>query len=618
MDGWNTISWKKVERGVLKLQKRIDRAQCRGNVRRVRSLQRLLRKSRSARLLAGRRVPQDNQGKKTAGVDGRKSLTPDQRWALVNTLSLYHETQPVRRVWIPKPATDEKRPLGIPTIFDRALQALVNMALEPQWEARFEPNSDGFRPGRSVWEAIGAIYVGINQKPQRVLDADLAKCLDRIDHEALRRKIHAKPTIRRQSKAWLKAGVVDNGELFPTEAGTPQGGTVTPPTKLQTFFFGVRIARIRIDPQHNIDLSPGHVHSLDQRPDAVALARPVSGLPAVMELGRTVFKTANNQLPCPLQGGLIRQRWAWLLQPGETLTQTGNPGLKLRFVKKPRRLAIDQPCDALAQLADLLCNGRQRRVLGACLWLQTAPLVLRAPLRMSPPQTDGLPHGQVQEIGPHLRILAEALPPEARRIGPQAAGVGRRAGLALPGAWAQAFPIEGIATGLALEQALPQGQRPTARLPRVPLMLAPLVLDGRKPVGLHDRGPREGAPVLARDVHRGDRPARRPRAPTLRPQPGAERLLTRLPKGGGAHRGRMPQHAPDGAPIPHRLARPCPLTGLGETAAYLPNRQTQPGRSSQTPGGSAGLRRGRSRPGPVPRPHTARYRGTHRAPRSAQ
>jgi RNA-directed DNA polymerase len=135
-------------------------------------------KAWSARLLAVRRVTQDNQGKKTAGVDGKTSLTPDQRLALVTTLSLNHETQPVRRVWIPKPATDEKRPLGIPTIFDRALQALVNLALEPQWEARFEPNSYGFRPGRSAWDAIGAIYICINQKPTWVLDADIAKCFD--------------------------------------------------------------------------------------------------------------------------------------------------------------------------------------------------------------------------------------------------------------------------------------------------------------------------------------------------------------------------------------------------------------------------------------------------------
>ena len=110
MYGWNTLSWKKVERVVLKLHKRMYRAQGRGDVRLVRSLQRLLMKSWSARLLAARRVTQDNQGKKTAGSDGRKSFTPAQRLALANTLHLHHEAQPVRRVWIPKPATDEKRP----------------------------------------------------------------------------------------------------------------------------------------------------------------------------------------------------------------------------------------------------------------------------------------------------------------------------------------------------------------------------------------------------------------------------------------------------------------------------------------------------------------------------
>ena len=110
MEGWNTLSWKKVERVVLKRHKRMDRAQCRGDVRLVRSLQRLVRQSWSARQVATRRVTQDNQGKKTAGVDGKQSLTPAQRLALVNTLRLHQKTQPVRRVWIPTPATDEKRP----------------------------------------------------------------------------------------------------------------------------------------------------------------------------------------------------------------------------------------------------------------------------------------------------------------------------------------------------------------------------------------------------------------------------------------------------------------------------------------------------------------------------
>jgi N-terminal domain of reverse transcriptase/Reverse transcriptase (RNA-dependent DNA polymerase) len=353
MYGWNTISWKKVERGVFKLQKRIYRAQCRGNVRRVRSLQRLLMKSRSARLLAVRRVTQDNQGKKTAGVDGRKSLTPDQRWALVNTLSLSHETQPVRRVWIPKPATDEKRPLGIPTIFDRALQALVNMALEPQWEARFEPNSYGFRPGRSAWDAIGAIYVGINQKPKWVLDADIAKCFDRIDHEALLRKIHTKPTIRRQIKAWLKAGVVDNGELFPTEAGTPQGGTLTPPTKLQTFFFGTGLSRIWIDAKNDIDAVRGHFHPLDQGPNHLALAEPVRVLQPRVELGCKVLQASNNQTDFRLKGRHIKELLALLLQLRETLAQAGNAGFELVLFQQPLGVAVNQPREPLAHLPEL-------------------------------------------------------------------------------------------------------------------------------------------------------------------------------------------------------------------------------------------------------------------------
>jgi RNA-directed DNA polymerase len=129
-------------------------------------------------LWAVRRVTQDNQGKKTAGGDGKKSFTPDQRLALVTTLRLPQKPHPVRRVWIPQPATDAQRPFGIPTLQDRALQALGTLALEPQWEAGLEANSYGFRPGRSAWDAIGAIYICINQKPKWVLDADIAKCFD--------------------------------------------------------------------------------------------------------------------------------------------------------------------------------------------------------------------------------------------------------------------------------------------------------------------------------------------------------------------------------------------------------------------------------------------------------
>jgi RNA-directed DNA polymerase len=225
---WKAQDWRKVEQRVFKLQKRIYQASQRGDTKTVHKLQRLLTTSWSARLLATRRVTQDNQGKKTAGVDGVKSLTPPQRLTLAKTLTLKPKAKPTRRVWIPKPGTTEKRGLGIPVMRDRAAQALVKLALEPEWEAQFEPNSYGFRPGRSMHDAIEAIYTTINQKPKFVLDADIAKCFDRINHTTLLNKLHTYPTLRRVIKGWLQAGVMDGGKLFPTEEGTPQGGVVSP------------------------------------------------------------------------------------------------------------------------------------------------------------------------------------------------------------------------------------------------------------------------------------------------------------------------------------------------------------------------------------------------------
>jgi RNA-directed DNA polymerase len=225
---WRSIDWRKLERRVYKLQKRIYRASQRGDVKALRRLQKMLMKSWSARVLAVRRVSQDNTGKKTAGVDGVKSLTPKQRLNLVNQLNLGTKVSPTRRVWIPKPGTEEKRPLGIPTMKDRALQALVKLALEPEWEARFEPNSYGFRPGRSCHDAIGAIFNAIRLKAKYVLDADIAKCFDRIDQRKLLNKLNTFPTMRRQIKSWLKSGVMDGKELFPTSEGTPQGGVISP------------------------------------------------------------------------------------------------------------------------------------------------------------------------------------------------------------------------------------------------------------------------------------------------------------------------------------------------------------------------------------------------------
>jgi RNA-directed DNA polymerase len=225
---WNQIPWRTLEVSMFKLERRIYNASHAGDLRRVHRRQKLLLKSRAAKRLAVRRVTQDTQGKHTAGIDGIKSLTPRQRYALADTLGKLPLGRPTRRVWMPKPGTDERRPLSIPTLHDRALQALVKLALGPEGEARFEPNSDGFRPGRSVHEAIGAIFTAIEKPPKYALDADIATCFDRIDQEARLRKLKTLPTLNRLVKAWLKAGVLDNGVFVDTETGTPQGGVSSP------------------------------------------------------------------------------------------------------------------------------------------------------------------------------------------------------------------------------------------------------------------------------------------------------------------------------------------------------------------------------------------------------
>src|SRR5215831_9943035 len=230
---WRELPWRKLEQHVYRMQKRIYRASQRGETRKAEKLQKLLLKSEAARLLAVRRVTQDNQGKKTAGVDGVKSVPPKGRFLMVKQLhtkrwNTRKNPSPVRRVWIPKPGKAEERPLGIPTMMERAKQALVKMALEPAWEAVFEPNSYGFRPGRSAHNAIGAIFLGIRLKPKYVFDADIKGCFDTIDHEALLKKLNTYPKLTHLIRGWLKAGVMEGLDFTPTEQGTPQGGVISP------------------------------------------------------------------------------------------------------------------------------------------------------------------------------------------------------------------------------------------------------------------------------------------------------------------------------------------------------------------------------------------------------
>lgn len=227
---WNELDWRKIQKAVFKLQKRIYQAYVNGDVKKGRRLQKTLINSYHNRLLSVRKVSQDNQGKKTAGVDKVKSLTPKKRFQMAENLKPNDKSKPIRRVWIPKPGKKEKRPLGIPVMRDRAAQALVKAALEPEWESKFEPNSHGFRPGRGAHDAIGSIFEAIKFKTKYVLDADISKCFDKISHKKLLEKLDTFPKLRRQIKAWLKADVIDfvKHERKSSHEGTPQGGVISP------------------------------------------------------------------------------------------------------------------------------------------------------------------------------------------------------------------------------------------------------------------------------------------------------------------------------------------------------------------------------------------------------
>jgi len=228
---WHAIDWRAVEDDVRRLRQRIFTASQVGDLKRVRSLQKLMLRSRANTLLSVRRVTEVNAGRRTAGVDGKVVLLSSVKAELADWVQRNAKPwqgRPVRRVYIPKKGG--RRPLGIPVIVDRVLQARVVNALEPEWEARFESRSYGFRPGRGCHDAIEAIFhVAKGAKPRRrwVLDADLAAAFDRIDHDHLLGMLGTFPA-RGLIADWLKAGVVEEGRFTPTEEGTPQGGVVSP------------------------------------------------------------------------------------------------------------------------------------------------------------------------------------------------------------------------------------------------------------------------------------------------------------------------------------------------------------------------------------------------------
>jgi len=225
--GWSCIDWHRVERNVRRLQIRIAKAVKSDDWRRVKALQRYLTRSFSGRAMAVRRVT-ENRGKRTPGIDGEVWSTPNAKWRAIDRLKRRrgYSPKPLRRVYIPK-SDGTKRPLGIPTILDRAVQALHLLALQPVSETTADRNSYGFRISRSTQDAITQVKNLLDKRgsAEWVLDADIKGCFDNIDHNWLLENVCMDKTLLQK---WLKSGVVDLGKFSPTESGTPQGGIISP------------------------------------------------------------------------------------------------------------------------------------------------------------------------------------------------------------------------------------------------------------------------------------------------------------------------------------------------------------------------------------------------------
>lgn len=223
---WYAINWRQAERSVRRLQARIVQATREGRWGKVRALQHLLTHSFSGKALAVRRVT-SNRGKRTPGVDGETWTTPVQKARAVTTLRCHgYRPRPLRRVYIPK-SNGKQRPLGIPTMRDRAMQALYLLALDPVAETTGDPNSYGFRKERSTADAIDQCYMvlGRARSAEWVLEGDIVSCFDRISHDWLLTHV---PLDRVMLRKWLAAGYMEQAIFHPTEEGTPQGGIISP------------------------------------------------------------------------------------------------------------------------------------------------------------------------------------------------------------------------------------------------------------------------------------------------------------------------------------------------------------------------------------------------------
>ncbi len=281
---WKTVNWKQAEREVKSFQLRIAKATREGRHNKAKALQWMLTHSWSAKLLAVKRVT-ENSGKRTPGVDGVLWKTPTQKLRAALSLSRKgYKAMPLRRLYILK-KNGKKRPLGIPTMQDRAYQALHLLALQPVAETTADKGSYGFRPYRSCHDAIERCYIHLSRRDSAgwILEGDIKGCFDNISHQWLIENI---PMDKKILQQWLNAGFIENKRSFPTERGTPQGGIISP-TLANMTLDGLETAidnafGITIRPDGCRKNNPHKIHLIRYADDCAPRTTPVAGADAMM------------------------------------------------------------------------------------------------------------------------------------------------------------------------------------------------------------------------------------------------------------------------------------------------------------------------------------------------